>query len=465
MVDFSEDVSSKDIVSAAAEGFDSIELVKRFTTATMGPAQGKLETVNLVAVLAEANGTSIESTGTTVWRPPYAPVTLGALAGRRFAPVRYSPMQSWHDAHGGRPLVAGDWIRPDHYGDPEAEVRNVRAHVGIIDVTPIGKLDLRGPDVAALLNLLYVNRWSKLAEGAVRYGVMCADDGVVLDDGVTGRLGPEHYVMSTTSSGAGTVWEWVQNWLQTEHPEWQVHVTPVTTAFASMNVAGPASRELLRRLVADIDLAPESFPYMQVRQGTVAGVDGCFMWRIGFTGELSYELHVPAAYGLHVWQACLDAGADLGIRPFGVEAQRIMRLEKGHFIVGQDTDGLTQAFAVGVDSLIKLDKQDFAGRPELVWQEQGGDYQRLVALQPRDPRCVPPEGCQIIEQPAHIVGRITSSRMSPTLNRSICLGFVALHRCEPGSVVTVRLPDGTDVPVRVMEHHAHVDPEGTRLRG
>ena len=469
MVDFSEDVSSKDVVNAAAEGFDSIELVKRFTTATMGPAQGKLETVNLVAVLAEANGASIESTGTTVWRPPYAPITLGALAGRGYEPVRHSPMQPWHDAHGARPLVAGAWIRPDHYGDPEAEVRNVRANVGIVDVTPLGKLDLRGPDVAELLNLLYVNRWSKLAMGAVRYGVMCADDGVVLDDGVTGRLGPEHYVMSTTSSGADSVWEWIQNWLQTEHPEWQVHVTPVTTAFASMNVAGPASRDLLRRLTADIDLAPDSFPYMQVRQGAVAGIEGCFMWRIGFTGELSYELHVPAAYGRHVWEACLDAGADLGIRAFGVEAQRIMRLEKGHFIVGQDTDGLTQGFAVGLGSLIKLDKEDFAGRPELAWQLERGDYQRLVGLQPLDPTCVPPEACQIIERDGgerpRIVGRITSSRMSPTLNRSIGLGFVAPHLCEPGSIVTVRLPDGTDVPVRVMEHHAHVDPEGTRLRG
>ena len=398
MVDFSEDVSSKDIVAAAAEGYDSIELVKRFTTATMGPAQGKLETVNLVAVLAEANSTTIEETGTTVWRPPYAPITLGALAGRGFEPVRYSPMQPWHEAHGASPLVAGDWIRPDHYGDPEAEVRNVRSNVGIIDVTPLGKLDLRGPDVAELLNLLYVNLWSKLAIGGVRYGVMCAEDGVVLDDGVTGRLGPEHYVMTTTSSGAGTVWEWILNWLQTEHPEWRVHVTPVTTAFASMNLAGPASRELLARLVTDVDLAPESFKYMQVRQGTVAGVAGCFMWRIGFTGELSYELHVPAAYGLHVWEACLEAGANLGIRAFGVEAQRIMRLEKGHFIVGQDTDGLTQAFAVGLGSLVKLEKQDFAGRPELVWQQERGDYQRLVGLQPVDPRCVPAEGCQIIER-------------------------------------------------------------------
>ena len=208
-VDLSEDVSSKDLLDAAHEGYDSVELLKRFTTVTMGAAQGKLETINAVAMLAEATGRAIAETGTTVWRPPYTPVTLGALAGRRHEPVRYSPMHPWHDAHEARPLVAGQWIRPDHYGDPAAEVRNVRRNVGIIDVTPLGKLDLRGPDVPRLLNQLYVNKWSKLDIGSVRYGVMCAEDGVVLDDGVTGRLDEEHYMMCTTSSGAAAVWEWM----------------------------------------------------------------------------------------------------------------------------------------------------------------------------------------------------------------------------------------------------------------
>ncbi len=218
MVDFSEDVSSKDIHVAAREGYDSVELVKRYTTVTMGPAQGKLETVNAVAVLAEATGSTIAETGTTTWRPVHVPVTLGALAGRIFEPVRHSPMQASHERLGARPLIAGQWIRPDHYGDPAAEVHAVRNAVGIIDVTPIGKLDLRGPDVPELLNLLYVNKWSKLEVGRVRYGVMCAEDGVVLDDGVTGRLADDRYLMSTTSSGAGAVWEWVENWLQTEPP-------------------------------------------------------------------------------------------------------------------------------------------------------------------------------------------------------------------------------------------------------
>ncbi|MGH9040824.1 MAG: 2Fe-2S iron-sulfur cluster-binding protein [Acidimicrobiia bacterium] len=490
-VDTSEDVTSKDIAAAAGEGYDSVELLKRFTTVTMGAAQGKLETINAVAGLAEATGRSVRETGTTIWRPPYVPVTLGALAGRRSEPVRYSPMQPWHEAHGARPLVAGTWIRPDHYGDPAAEVANVRHNVGIIDVTPLGKLDLRGPDVARLLNLVYVNRWSELAVGAVRYGVMCAEDGVVLDDGITGRLGPDHYIMSTTSSGAEAIHERLEHLLQADHPEWRIHVTAMTSAYASINVAGPNSRALLVRLADNVDWSPEAFPYLHVRPATLAGVPGCFTWRLGFTGELSYEVHVPSAYGLHVWESLLEAGADLGVGAFGVEAQRILRLEKGHFIVGQDTDGLTQAFAAGLEWLVKLDKDDFLGKPELAWERERGDASVLVGLQPVDGSVVPAEGSQIVEpgvrgvpgstgvrgvpgsngvrgvpgSTARTVGRITSSRMSPTLGRSVCLAQVATRLATAGTVVTVRLPDGADCPATVMAQHAHYDPEGTRLRG
>ncbi|MDA8265461.1 MAG: 2Fe-2S iron-sulfur cluster-binding protein [Actinomycetota bacterium] len=465
IVDYSEDVYSKDLVAAAREGYDSVELLKRYTTATMGPSQGKLETINTVAVLAEATGRSIEETGTTVWRPPYAPISLGALAGRILEPVRYSPMQPWHDSHGAKPIVAGQWIRPEHYGDAAAEVRNVRENVGIIDVSPLGKLDLRGPDVSKLLNFVYVNKWSKLDVGSVRYGVMCGEDGVVIDDGVTGRLAADHYFMSTTSSGAQAVHEWVENWLQTSFPSWQVHVTSMVSAYASINIAGPRSRELLGRLVPDVDLSPESFSYMQVRTGTIAGVPGCHMWRIGFTGELSFEIHVPAGYGLYVWERLMSDGKDLGVGPFGLEAQRVMRLEKGHFIVGQDTDGVTQALSAGLDWLVKLDKEDFAGKPELVWQHERGDGMRLVGLQPSDTHLVPAEASQIVSPSGAIEGRITSSRFSPTIGRSICLGLVSARLAVAGTVVTVKLPDGRHVPATVMEHHAHFDPEGSRLRG
>jgi len=465
IVDYSEDVSSKDLVSAAKEGYDSIELMKRFTTVTMGPAQGKLETVNAVAVLAEARGETIEEVGTTVWRPPYAPVSLGALGGRIFEPERVTPIHTWHAANNATAILAGQWIRPDHYGNPQAEARNVRTNVGLIDVTPLGKLDLRGPDVTKLLNHLYVNKWNKLATGSVRYGVMCAEDGVVLDDGVTGRLGKNHYLMTTTSSGAAAIWEWAENWLQTENPDWQVHVTPVTTAYASINIAGPNSRELLGRLVDDIDLSGEAFGYMRVRTGTIAGVADCVVWRIGFTGELSFEVHIPAGYGLHVWEALIREGADLGVRPFGLEAQRILRLEKGHFIVGQDTDGLTKAPTAGISNMIKLDKDDFAGKTELASLDVAL-LPVLVALQTVDGSVVPEEAAQIVVPDTNdIVGRITSSRFSPTLNRSICLGQVAPEYATSGNIVTVQLFDGRRVPATVMEHHAHFDPEGERQRG
>ena len=466
VVDFSEDVSSKDMVSAAAEGYDSVELLKRYTTATMGPSQGKLETVNTVAVLAEARRQTISEVGTTVWRPPYAPITLGALAGRMFEPVRVSSIQPWHESNGATFMPAGQWIRPDHYGDPAGEVLNTRRNVGIMDVTPLGKLDLRGPDVPELLSHLYTNKWMKLAVGSVRYGIMCTEDGVVLDDGVTGRLGDQHYMMTTTSSGAATVWEWAENWLQTEHPGWRVHITPVTSGFTSINVAGPRSRTLMRRLVEGVDLDPESFRYMQVRTGTIAGIRNCFMWRIGFTGELSFELHVPAGYGLHVWEALLEAGKDLGIRPFAVECQRIMRLEKGHFIVGQDTDGLTKVPTTGLQHLVKLDKDDFAGKPELAWALDDTSAPILVAIQPSDPLIVPDEASQIVRPGTNeIIGRITSSRMSPTLDRSICLGQVLPEASTRGSELTVVMTDGRRITARVMEHHAHFDPEGERVRG
>lgn len=462
-VDFSEDVSSKDLIAAAKEGYDSLELAKRYTTVGMGPVQGKVEAVNALAVHGEATGTGLADSATTTWRPPYAPVRLGTLAGRRHEPVRYSPMQQWHEAHDARPLVAGEWIRPEHYGNPAAEVRAVREGVGIIDVSPIGKIDLRGADVPKLLEFVYVNKWSKLAVGKVRYGVMCGEDGVIIDDGVTGRLAESHYMMSTTSGGAGTVWNWLDEWLQTSFRDWEVKMTAVTDGYASINVAGPRSRELVSRLT-DIDLSPEVFRYMEVRTGTFAGVDECFIWRIGFTGELSYEIHIPSGHGLEVWEALIESGADLDVRSFGVEAQRVLRLEKGHFIIGQDTDGLSQGFGMGVDWAIKLDKPDFAGKPELIWQQDRGNHPRLVAIQTTDPDLVPPEACQIIDSEG-IRGRITSSRMSPTLGRSICLGQVDVDLAGAGQLLTIRLPDGSNSPARVMDYHAHFDPEGERARG
>ncbi|HBL09129.1 MAG TPA: sarcosine oxidase, partial [Acidimicrobiaceae bacterium] len=254
-------------------------------------------------------------------------------------------------------------------------------------------------------------------------------------------------------------------WLQTYRPEWQVHVTAMTGGLTSINAAGPRSRDLLNRLVDDVDLSPDAFPYFSVRTGTVAGVADCIIWRIGFTGELSYEVHVPSGYALHVWETLLATGEDLGVAPFGVEAQRILRLEKGHYIVGQDTDGLSKAPTAGLGGLVKLDKPDTVGLPELKHAYERTDLPVLVGVQPDDPMIVPEEASQIVDGETNtILGRITSSRMSPTLGRSVCLAQVDPSLAAPGTTITVLLGNGSRIPATVQQHHAHVDPEGARQR-
>jgi sarcosine oxidase, subunit alpha len=461
-IDLSEDVTSKDLISAAGEGYDSIQLLKRYTTSTMGAAQGKLETVNSVAALSEATGREIAELGTTTWRPPYAPITLGALAGRRFEPVYRSPMHQWHFSHGAKPLIAGLWIRPASYGDPNAEVNNTRQRVGIIDVTPLGKFDVSGSDASKLIDQLYVKRWTKMPIGAIRYGVMCGDDGVVFDDGVIARLGADHYLLTTTSSGAAAVGEWIEAFVQ-GRPEWQVQVTPMTASFASINVAGPLSRDLLIRLVENVDLSAAAFPHMHARVGTIAGITDCYLMRLGFVGELGFELHIPAGYGLYVWEKLIEAGSDLGVRPFGVEAQRIMRLEKGHPLVGQDTDGLTPALSLGIPIPKQFDGHDFVGMPEVRWQAEQATYPRLVGLRLLDRAAQVPEGSQLLDGAGNIVGRVTSSCISPSLGRAIALGLITPALAAPGIAVRVRLPSGADVAAEVTLERAQFDPQGARL--
>jgi sarcosine oxidase subunit alpha len=466
VVDFSEDVTATDLRAAAAEGYRSVELAKRYTTATMGPTQGKYAAVNTAAVLGAATGRSIRQIGTPTARPPYSPVPLGALAGRRFHPVRYTPMHAWHVAAGAQMAAAGQWLRPQHYGDPVAEARAVRTGVGIIDVSTLGKFELSGSDVPRLLNALYVNRWSALAVGSVRYGAMCDEAGVVIDDGVTGRISESRYLMSATSSGADNVARAIEVYLQAVAGDWDVALTDVTDVYASVNVAGPHARTLLSRLAEGVDLSSEAFGYMRVREARLAGVDDCFMWRIGFTGELSYEVHVPAGYGLHVWHRLLAAGADLGVTPFGVEAQRILRIEKGHAVVGQDSDALTGPYSLGLGGMTRLDKPETVGAPELAWQAAHPERLPyvLVGLQPDNHSFVPPESSQILVG-GIAVGRVTSSCWSPTLRRAVALAQLRPDLAVPGAAVEIRRTDGGREPALVQPRLAHVDPEGVRLRG
>ena len=396
--------------------------------------------------------------------PPITPVSLGALAGQHMEPVQRTPLHDWHAANGARMMVAGLWLRPEQYGDAMAEVRAVRQSVGLIDVSTLGKFRLVGPGVPDLLDRVYINRWRNLGVGRVRYSVMCNDEGVILDDGVTARVADAEWYMTTTSSGSGAIFEWLQWWLQSGWGQ-GIHAVNVSEVYAAFNLAGPRARDVLRRLT-DGDVNNDAFPYLHARQMDVAGVP-CRLLRIGFTGELSYEIHCPAGYGRHVWEAVLAAGREFDIRPFGVEAQRVLRLEKGHLIVGQDTDGLTDPVAADMELAVKLDKPDFLGQRAIGRVKQNEPRQRLVGFKMVAPGVVPDEGLQIV-RPADdgkldIIGWITSSRFSPTLNEAIGLCWLNADVArQAGQTFTIRM-NGRLEAARV-HHGPFYDPDGLRLR-
>jgi sarcosine oxidase subunit alpha len=465
IVCYCEDVSDKDIELSIAEGYDSIELLKRYSTISMGPCQGKMCSQNTLHLCARATGRRVEEIGTTTSRPPITPVSLGALAGRHMEPVQVSPIHAWHLEKGAKMLLAGLWVRPEHYGDPLEEVRAVRNGVGIIDVSTLGKFKLTGPGVPTLLDRLYVNKWGGLGVGRARYGLMCNDEGIILDDGVTARIAEREWYMTTTSTGSGAVFEWIQWWLQSGWGD-GIQAVNLSEVYAAFNLAGPHSREVLSR-VTDADLGNEGFPYMTIREANVAGVP-CRLLRIGFTGELSYEIHCPAGYGRHVWEELLAAGGNFGIRPFGVEAQRILRLEKAHIIIGQDTDGLTDPLSADLEGLVKLDKPDFLGHRAISRIGRDSPKQRLVGFVMDEPHITPDEGLQIVRTGPdgrhEIIGWVTSSRYSPTLKQSIGLCWLPEEVARlSGATFTIRM-NGHLETARV-HHGPFYDPQGHRLRG
>jgi sarcosine oxidase subunit alpha len=461
-----EDVTETDVTRATAEGFDHIETLKRYTTATMGPCQGRMCARAFTASFGLATGWTPESVGRTTARPPAAPVELAVLAAeRRHHPVRRTPMHHWHQAAGARWLDAGQWKRPDNYGDPAAEVRAVRSAAGLIDVSTLGKIEVIGPDAVTLLERVYINTWADLASGRTRYGVMCTEEGIVFDDGVAARLGPEQFYLTATTGNAESVFQWLELWRAT----WRLNAIVLnrTSAFAAMNLAGPRAREVLARL-SDADVTADAFPYLAQREIDVAGVP-CRVLRVGFVGELGYEIHCPSCYGQHVWDAILAAGSDVGLRPFGVEAQRILRLEKGHLIVGQDTDALASPLGAGLERLVRFSKPLFHGREPLWRLKAKGLRERLVGFQLADADAVHGdtswvrdlEGCQVVEQ-GRPVGRVTSARHSPTLEKTVGLAWVPVASSTPGTRFLIR-HEGTDLSALVVPLPFY-DPEGKRLR-
>jgi sarcosine oxidase subunit alpha len=452
-----EDVTQKDLEQAVAEGFDHIETLKRYSTVNMGPCQGKVCASAAAAVCARATGRDLGAVGTTTSRPPAVSVELGVLAAGQHHPVRRTPLHHWHREAGARWLDAGQWKRPESYGDPAAEVRAVRSGIGLIDVSTLGKFEVIGPDAATLLERVYLNRWADLKVDRSRYGAMCTEEGILFDDGVGARLGAEQFYLTATTGNADAVVSWLELWKES----WRLDAVILnqTSALAAMNLAGPRARAVLSR-VARFDVSAKTFPYQAVREGEVAGVP-CRLLRLGFVGELGYEIHCPSSYAWHVWESLLDAGREFGLRPFGVEAQRILRLEKGHLILGQDTDALSNPLEAGLEWLVHFDKPSFHGREPLLRLRAMGARARLVGFQLEADGRPPEEGCQVVER-GHPVGRVTSIRHSPTLRRNIGLAWLPSTSAGVGKRFLIR-SGGTDVPALVAALPFY-DPQGLRLK-
>jgi sarcosine oxidase subunit alpha len=421
-----EDVTEKDLKRAVAEGFDSIELAKRYTTVTMGPCQGKLCQVASIRLLARELETDEGAIGTTTSRPPWAPVELGLLAGRHHEPMKRSPLHARHLDAGAQMMWTGQWQRPFSYGDADSEVRAVHESLGVIDVSTLGKIVVEGPDASEFLERLYPNRFADLRVGRVRYGVLTSDGGRIMDDGTIARLGDDVFYVTTTSTGSESVIEWFEWW----NAVWgyRVEIVNMTGGLAAINLAGPRARDALTSLT-ETDVSPDTFKYLDARELTVAGVPALAL-RIGFVGELGYELHCSAAVAEHLWDALVRSGAV----PFGLEAQRVLRLEKAHIIVGQDTDSESNLLSAGMPWIVKSDKDDFVGK----WAvELASVRERLVGFT-MDDGAVPVEGAQIVRggRPA---GRVTSARSSERVGQVIGLAWVEPEQATEGAEISIRV--------------------------
>jgi sarcosine oxidase subunit alpha len=468
-----EDVTDKDVEQAVAEGFDGIETLKRYSTASMGPCQGKVCGQALTEACAKVIGREPASIGMTTSRPPAVPVELSVLAAGRHHPIRRTALHHWHETAGVHWMDAGQWKRPEFYVDPGAEVRLVRTNAGLIDVSTLGKFEITGPDAIELLERVYFNRWNDLKIGQVRYAAMCNEDGILFDDGVGGRLGGDRFYVTATTGNADAVFQWLELW----KANWRLNVTirNLTSAQAAMNLAGPRAWEILGRLT-ETDLSPAAFPYLSIDETEIAGVR-CQVLRIGFVGELGYEIHCSSHHAWHLWEALLEADQGRGgpahareraegLRPFGVEAQRILRLEKGHLIMGQDTDALSNPLEAGLGNLIAFEKPDFIGKKPLQRLKEMGPRSRLVGfILPSgwrgSRRAVPPEGCQVVDN-GMPVGRVTSARFSPTLQQVLGLAWVPAARSKKGETFLIRA-NGSDMPA-VVAALPFYDPEGKRQK-
>lgn len=493
-VDFQRDQTVADVLRSTGAGMRSVEHVKRYTSISTANDQGKTSGVNAIGVIAAALRQAGEASrgigeiGTTAYRAPFTPVAFAALAGRQrgelFDPARVTSIHPWHVAQGALFEDVGQWKRPWYYPqggeDMDAAVLRecaaVRDSVGFMDATTLGKIEIRGKDAGEFLNRIYTNAFKKLAPGSARYGVMCTPDGMIFDDGVTLRLDEDRFFMTTTTGGAAKVLDWLEEWLQTEWPELDVHCTSVTEQWTTIAVVGPKSRAVVAKLVPELDadggLDADAFPFMTFRETTLASGVKARICRISFSGELAYEINVPAWYGLSTWEAVAAAGAEFNITPYGTETMHVLRAEKGYPIVGQDTDGTVTPQDAGMEWVVSKVK-DFIGKRSYARQDAGRtDRKHLVSVLPVDGSIRLPEGTQLVEQgipvnpaygPVPMQGFVTSSYHSAALGRSFALALIKNGRNRIGETLVAAA--GDELVDVVVAETVLFDSEGTRKDG
>ena len=480
-IDFQNDVTAADLELAQREGYESVEHTKRYTTFGMATDQGKTSNLNGLGVLSEATGKTIPEIGVTTFRPPYTPYSFGSIAGAHtgslFLPIRRTPIFNWHKEHGATFEPVGQWRRAytyaqageDKHASITREILCVRNKAGMLDASTLGKIEIKGPDAAAFLDRMYTNTFSTLKVGRCRYGLMMNELGFLTDDGVTVRLGDDHFLMHTTSGGADRIAAWLEEWLQTEWTHYKVYVTPVTEQWAQFAVAGPHARDVLAKLDPDFDISNEAFPHMSFKEGHIGGYP-VRVYRISFSGELSYEVATPANFGQGLWDAIMSAGAEFGLGAYGTEALHVLRAEKGYIVIGDETDGTTTPNDVGMDGMVSKKKTDFIGKRSLEQSYlKGPNRKQLVGLLTEDPNDVLPDGAYAVrvvkdKPPMEMIGQVTSTYMSPTLGRSIAMALIENGRARMGEVISFPLEGGKVMKATITDTVFH-DKEGARLNG
>ena len=476
-VDLQNDVCVGDIGLAAQENYRSVEHLKRYTTTGMGTDQGKTSNINALVLMGEFTGREPAEVGTTKFRPPFAPVTLGLIAGRRvgalYRPLKVLPAHAWHEAHGALFEQFGNWVRPAAYLKPgetleaaaQREAAAVRTTAGLLDGSPLGKLEIYGPDAAHFLDLMYVGTMSNLNPGQARYGLLLNENGIVVDDGIVARLGPEHYWVNTTSAGVERTTAAFEEWLQCEYTEMKVLVTPVTSRWGNVTVAGPRAWDWLASVGFDASLAPSSMKHMTIRESALDGVP-LRVLRASFSGELGYEINVPADHVQGLLERLWARAEEFAAAPYGIEALEIMRTEKGYIHIGTDTDGTTLPQDIGFARGLERKAANFVGRRSLL-RPAARDPERfqLVALSPVDGRTLLPVGAQIAAAapPTQTKGHVTSSYWSPELDRPVALGMLARGTQRMGEKIRIHHL-GSVIDAEVVKA-PFIDPKGDRVHG